>query len=93
MPKNLWCSINIWLCKFFRQQLLTLDTQSILGLVKSYENQVKKIKEEILRFCWYMRGGITYNEAMLLSFEDRKIISDIVKDNLETAKKSGMPFF
>jgi hypothetical protein len=40
-----------------------------------------------------MRGGISYDEAMLLGFEDRKIISDIVKDNLETAKKSGMPFF
>jgi len=40
-----------------------------------------------------MRGGITYSEAMLLGFEDRKIISEIVKDNLETAKKSGMPFF
>lgn len=40
-----------------------------------------------------MRGGITYNEAMLLSLEDRQIINEIVKDNLETAKKSGMPFF
>lgn len=40
-----------------------------------------------------MRGGISYSEAMLLSLEDRKIINNIVKDNLETAKKSGMPFF
>jgi hypothetical protein len=30
---------------------------------------------------------------MLLSAEDRKIINEIIKDNLETAKKSGMPFF
>lgn len=72
---------------------MTLDTEGIIGLVKSYEVQVRKIKEEILRFCWYMRGGITYNEAMLLGIEERKIISDIVRDNLETAKKSGMPFF
>jgi len=40
-----------------------------------------------------MRGGLNYNDAMLLSVEDRRIINDIVKDNLETAKKSGMPFF
>jgi hypothetical protein len=40
-----------------------------------------------------MRGGISYNDAMLLSVEDRKIISEIIKENLETAKKSGMPFF
>jgi hypothetical protein len=62
-------------------------------LVKSYEKQVKQIKEELLRFCWYMRGGLNYDDAMLLSLEDRKIINDIIKDNLETAKKSGMPFF
>ena len=40
-----------------------------------------------------MRGGITYNDAMLMSLEDRKIINEIIKDNLETSKKSGMPFF
>ena len=72
---------------------MTLDAQGILGLVKSYENQVKQIKEELLRFCWYMRGGVSYDQAMLLSVEDRRIINEIVKDNLETAKKSGMPFF
>jgi hypothetical protein len=40
-----------------------------------------------------MRGGLSYDQAMLLSVEDRRIINEIVKDNLETAKKSGMPFF
>jgi hypothetical protein len=40
-----------------------------------------------------MRGGVTYSDAMLLSVEDRKLIGTIVKDNLETSKKSGMPFF
>jgi hypothetical protein len=57
------------------------------------EAQSKAMKEEVLRLCWYMRGGLDYNDAMLLSSEERKIISKIVKDNLETAKKSGMPFF
>ena len=87
------CIFIVRLRKFFRQTLLTKNTEEILGLVKSYENQVKQIKDELLRFCWYMRGGISYADAMLLSTEDRKIINNIIKDNLETAKKSGMPFF
>lgn len=37
--------------------------------------------------------GMSYNEAMALSFEERSIISEIIKDNLETTKKSGLPFF
>lgn len=40
-----------------------------------------------------MRGALSYDEAMSLSLEDRKIIADIVKDNLETTKKSGRDFF
>jgi hypothetical protein len=40
-----------------------------------------------------MRGGVTYQEALHMSNEERGIISDIIKDNLETTKKTGQPFF
>jgi len=40
-----------------------------------------------------MRGGITIEEAFNLSYEDKMLINDIVKDNMETTKKSGLPFF
>jgi predicted RNA-binding protein Jag len=30
---------------------------------------------------------------MDMGSEERKIISDIIKDNLKVAKESGMPFF
>jgi hypothetical protein len=37
--------------------------------------------------------GLSYSEVMNMSYEEREIISEIIKDNLETTKKSGMPFF
>ena len=40
-----------------------------------------------------MRGGVTYDEAMQMSQNERQILNDIVKENLETTKKSGLPFF
>lgn len=40
-----------------------------------------------------MRGGITYQESLHLSADERSIIADIVKDNLDTTKKTGQPFF
>jgi hypothetical protein len=40
-----------------------------------------------------MRGSISYTEAMMLSSSDREIISKIIKENLETAKESKMPFW
>ena len=40
-----------------------------------------------------MRGGLTYNEAMHLSINERELIGGIVKENLETTKKTGLAFF
>ena len=51
------------------------------------------IRREALTLSWYMRGGISYNDAMHLSYDERTIINEIVTSNLETTKKSGMPFF
>ena len=42
---------------------------------------------------WYMRGGVSYEDTMLLSAVERDLINKIIKDNLETTKKSKMPFF
>jgi len=36
---------------------------------------------------------MSYEEAMNLSYEERTIVGEIIKDNLETTKKSGLPFF
>ena len=57
------------------------------------DKEVRAFKEDALRMCWYMRGGLSYDDAMLLGEVDRKLISEIIKDNLETTKKSKMPFF
>ena len=57
------------------------------------DKEVKQIRGETLKLCWYMRGGITYQEAMNLSSQERELISGIIKENLETTKKSGLPFF
>lgn len=46
-----------------------------------------------MRICWWMRGSISISEAYYLDQTDRTIISDLVKENLETSKKSGQPFW
>jgi len=43
--------------------------------------------------CWHMRGGLTYDEAMALSFQEREIINDIIKEHMETTNKTGLPYF
>ena len=72
---------------------MTLDIPSILEESEAMEKEVKMIKSNALRTVWYMRGGISFAEAMSLSADERDIIDDIIKENFETTKKSGLPFF
>ncbi len=46
-----------------------------------------------MKVCWFMRGGITWQEALNLSPEERSVVGQLVKENMETTKKSGQPFF
>ena len=62
-------------------------------MVDAMEKDTRNIRLDVLKLCWYMRGGVTYEEAMQMSQQERGIINDIVKDNMETTKKSGLPFF
>lgn len=64
-----------------------------MRVVEGLEREIKSLKSEILKLCWYMRGGVTLEEAYNLSYDERAIIIDIIKDNMETTKKSGLPFF
>jgi len=61
--------------------------------VADYEGDVKNIKKNVLKMCWYMRGGVTYDELMDMSITERNLISGIIEENLETTKKSGLAFF
>lgn len=70
-----------------------MDLDEINKEVKDYEKESKEIKSELFKICWYMRGSVTLEEAFNLSYEDRTLINNIVKDNLEVTKKSGLPFF
>ena len=64
----------------------------ILQYSDQLDKEAKEIKKEVLKMCWYMRG-LSYSEGINLSHDEREIIADIIKENLETTKKSGLPFF
>ena len=57
------------------------------------DREIDEIKNEIIKICWYMRGGVTMSEAWDLDMSDKKIIGNLIKENLDTTKKSGLPFF
>jgi hypothetical protein len=57
------------------------------------DKDCQNIRQEAIKMSWFMRGGLTYDQAMTLGVQEREIINNLIKDNLETTKKSGLPFF
>ncbi len=55
--------------------------------------EVRAAKEELIKMCWFMRGGVTLVEMYNTDYEDREVIAKIIEQNLETTKKTGMAFF
>lgn len=72
---------------------MSLTNEEIISLLDQMDREAKARKDDILRICWYMRGSLSYSEGMMLSRMDQEIINKIIKDNLETTKKSNLPFF
>tara|TARA_R100001163_G_C5016806_1_gene160854 strand:+ start:525 stop:713 length:189 start_codon:yes stop_codon:yes gene_type:complete len=62
-------------------------------MISDMDNEVKSLKQDLLKMCWFMRGGVTYQEIVQMSSPDREAMGKIIKDNLETAKKTGQPFW
>jgi hypothetical protein len=50
----------------------------------------RAIEKQTFEICWYMRGGITLEEAWQLSYDQRATINGIIEKNVERTKESGL---
>jgi hypothetical protein len=57
------------------------------------DKDCQQIRREALKMSWFMRGGISYDQVLTLGIQEREIINELINENLETTKKSGLPFF
>ena len=92
LQSRIYCSYNHRSIKFFRRKILKLSEPEILQEVKTLDREARIIKKDVLKMCWYMRG-LSYSEGMNLAWDEREIVAEIIKENLETTKKTGLPFF
>jgi len=57
------------------------------------DREVEALKHNLFQLCWFMRGGINLEQIYNMDSKDREIIGKIIKENIETTKDSGLPFF
>jgi hypothetical protein len=57
------------------------------------DREADELRRQGLKMSWYMRGGASYEDVMNMSHNERKMVGELIKDNLETTKSSKLPFF
>jgi hypothetical protein len=73
--------------------LLRLGPEGVSKLIDDMEKDCSEIKSNALSLTWYMRGGVQYSDVLNMSYEERTMINKLIESNLETTKKSQLPFF
>ena len=69
-----------------------MSNSDIESYIQSLETSIKGIKDEIFRISWYMRGGVSSQDLFhIYSYEDRGLMSELIKENLETVKTTRLP--
>lgn len=74
-------------------RLLPLSMDEINKVVEELDEEAKALKKELFKMAWFMRGSLSINEAYMLDYQDRVVIGEVIKENLETTKETKMPFF
>ncbi len=62
-------------------------------MVDRMDQEASDLRRQGLKMSWYMRGGASYDDVMNMSHHERTMVSELIKDNLETTKTSKLPFF
>ena len=56
------------------------------------EKDVEGVKRHAIKLAWHMRGGASYTDIMNMSVFERNAIASLIEDNMETTKKTNLPF-
>lgn len=69
---------------------MTLTLEEIDQVVQEFDKESKALKHEIFKLAWWMRGAVSIEEAYMMDVADRRIVIDIIQENLETSKETGV---
>jgi hypothetical protein len=70
-----------------------MTADQIEKLTSDMVKEIETIDINSEKLSWYMRGGVTYVDIMNMTSKQIDSLNKIIDENLETTKKTKMPFF
>ena len=69
---------------------MTGTDESNMMYLQEMTSESRAIEKQVLEICWYMRGGVTLDQAWQLTYDQRATVMDIINKNIERTKESGI---
>jgi len=63
-----------------------------MAFVETKEREGEAVEQSVLDIVWYMKGGITLNEAWNMPHSERMKVIDLIKQDAEQTKKANQKF-
>ena len=60
-----------------------MPSDKLGDLIKSYYKDAASLKEQIADICYFMKGGVEFNSAWGMSYEDREILIKVINKRLK----------
>lgn len=79
--------------RFFYITLKSGDQEKITKMFNSLQREGRALLDSIISLIYFMRGALSYTEAMNMSFAERQVVSEFIEKRLEQEKKSPSPVY
>jgi hypothetical protein len=71
---------------------MTYPAEKLGDLIESYIKDGLLLKEQIADICYHMEGGIEWNSAWGMSFEDREIVVKVINRRNKEKNPGGKDY-
>jgi hypothetical protein len=71
-----------------------LNANSTAEVEQIFDKCAKKtvaITKQITQICWYMRGGVNYDQAWNSSPQERDEMMKLINENIQRVKETKLP--
>ena len=78
---------------FFFLILKAGDSTEITRLFNKLSKEARGIIDEVIHLAYFMRGSISYNDFMFMTYVEREAVSDFLEKRLEAESKKPHPIY
>lgn len=71
---------------------MTTPNEEIPFVIQEFLEEARALEKTMVQVTWYMRGGVTLDQAYKMTPRQRKHALKLIKENIERTNKTGTNF-